>query len=303
MRIVVSGGTGVIGRAAVPALLAAGHDVVLLARSERNVLRARSWGAEAVAGDLFDADSLAVAYQGADAVVNLATHVPVGRAAAWPGAWREHDRLRTSGVRAVVEAAQRAGVRHVVQESVSFVYADAGEEWITEESPVEITAATEPAAVGETHVQAFARGGHTGVVLRFGTIVGDDPATRDRLHAAARGRPVGLGRPEMWTHLVHTDDLGSAVVAALQAPSGVYNVGASPVRQGDVVAAFASHVGAARGTFLGPVLRRVVGSRIEPFTRSQRVCSEHFSSRTGWRPTRPVFGPDWFDAVVLEGSR
>lgn len=303
MRIVVSGGTGVIGRAAVPALLAAGHDVVVLARSEQNVQQVRAEGALAVRGDLFDAASLAAAYDGADAVVNLATHVPVGRAAAWPGAWREHDRLRTQGVRAVVEAAQRAGVRRVVQESVSFVYADAGEDWITEDSPVEITPATEPAAVAEAHVQSFTRAGHTGVVLRLGTIVGDDPSTRSRLHAAAHGRAVGPGRAELWTHLIHTDDLGTAVVAALQAPSGVYNVGAQPVRQGEMVDAFAASVGAGRGSFLGPVLRRMVRARIEPFMRSQRVCSEHFVARTGWRPTRPVFGADWLEAVVLEGTR
>lgn len=302
MRIVVSGGTGVIGRAAVPALLAAGHDVVVLARSEANERRAAALGAGSVRGDLFEPASLAAAYAGADAVVNLATHVPVGRAAAWPGGWREHDRLRTEGVRRVVAAAEQAGVRRVLQESVSFLYADAGEDWITEESPLEITSATEPAAVGEAHVQGFVRDGRTGVVLRFGSILGDDAMTRSRLHAVAHGRPIGLGRPECWTHVVHTDDLGTAVVAALQAPSGVYNVGAAPVRQSDVVAGFARHVGARRGTFLGPVLRRVVGARIEPFSRSQRVCSEHFSAQTGWRPTRPAFGPEWFDAVVLEDA-
>lgn len=298
----MSGGTGVIGRAAVPALVTAGHDVVVLARSEANERLARALDATPVRGDLFDAASLEAAYAGADAVVNLATHVPVGRAAAWPGGWREHDRLRTTGVRNVVAAAERAGVRRVVQEGVSFVYADAGEDWITEESAVEITSATEPAAVGEAHVQGFVGEGRAGVVLRLGGIVGDDAMTRSRLHAAAHGRPIGLGRPDCWTHVVHTDDLGSAVVAALQAPSGVYNVGAEPVRQRDLVAGFAEHVGARRGVFLGPVLRRVVGSRIEPFGRSQRVCSEHFAAQTGWRPTRPWFGPDWFDAIVLEDA-
>ncbi|MGN6250372.1 MAG: NAD-dependent epimerase/dehydratase family protein [Marmoricola sp.] len=302
MRIVVSGGTGVIGRAAVPALVAAGHEVVLLARSAANAAAAEAMGAAVVSGDLFDPDDLAAAYDGAHAVVNLATHVPVGRAAAWPGGWREHDRLRTLGVQRVVEAADRVGVRRVVQEGVSFVYADAGEEWITEDSALEITSATEPAAVGEAHVQRFAREDRTGVVLRLGSIIGDDPMTRARLRSVVHGRPIGLGRPQCWTHVVHTDDLGSAVVAALQASSGVYNVGAEPVRQRDVVAGFAARAGARRATFLGPVLRRVVGVRVEPFGRSQRVSSARFTASTGWRPTRPVFGPDWFDAVVLEDA-
>lgn len=300
MKVFVAGATGVVGWRAVRELVAAGHEVTGVARTDGKARRVRALGATPVRVDLFDAAAITAAVAGHDAVVNLATHVPVGRAAVWPGGWREHDRLRTHGVRRVVEAADRAGVRRVVQEGVSFLYADAGEDWITEESPVEITSATEPAAVGEAHVQGFARKGRAGVVLRFGGIVGDDAMTRSRLHAAAHGRPIGLGRPGCWTHVVHTDDLGSAVVAALQAPSGVYNVGAQPVRQRDLVAAFAEQVGARRGRFLGPVLRRVVGSRIEPFSRSQRISSDHFAAQTGWRPSRGVFGRDWFDAVVLE---
>ena len=52
--------------------------------------------------------------------------------------------LRTTGVANVVEAARTAGVRRVVQESVSMLYADQGDEWITEQSPVDITPMTEP---------------------------------------------------------------------------------------------------------------------------------------------------------------
>ena len=34
--------------------------------------------------------------------------------------------------------------------------------------------------------------------------------------------------------MIHTDDLGGAVLAALHAPSGVYNVGAEPVQRHDL---------------------------------------------------------------------
>src|SRR5690606_18682118 len=155
-----------------------------------------------------------------------------------PGAWRGNDRLRTEGSRRVVAAARNAGVRRVVQESVSFLYADRGDAWVTESASLGITRATEPAAVAEAHVQDYCCGSRTGVVLRFGLIVGDDPMTRWQLRAARRGRPIGLGRPDGWLHPVHTDELGPAVLAALSAPSGVYNVGAEPVRRSDYVAAF-----------------------------------------------------------------
>lgn len=299
----MSGGTGVIGRAAVPALIALGHDVVVLTRSEANRDRAIAWGAAAVAADLFDVDSLVRAYEGADAVVNLATHIPVGYSAVRPGAWRRNDALRTHGSGNVVAAARRAEVGRVVQESISLVYADGGDTWITEDDAVAITTVTEPVAVAESHVQDFTRDGGAGVVLRFGTIVGDDGTTRFLLRAAGHGRPVGWGRPAGWVHPIHTDDLGSAVAAALAAPAGVYNVGAEPVLRQDLVAAYAARAGVDEAAFAGPLLRRLAGPRLEPLMRSLRVSSELFSSQTGWRPVRPVFSAAWFDAEPrLEGA-
>lgn len=298
----MSGGTGVIGRTAVRSLLAAGHEVDVLSRSAANDQVIEGLGARPRPGNLFDATSLQELYAGADAVVNLATHIPVGYAAVWPNAWRRNDQLRTTAVRNVVTAARAAGVRRVVQESVSFVYADHGDAWITEKDPIEITPATEPAAVGESHVLDFASSSRAGVVLRFGTIVGDDDLTRFWLRAAASGRPVGIGRPDQWSHLVHTDDLGPAVVAALHAPNGVYNVGAAPVLRGELVDGYAKAAGVDGAAFMGPVLRRLAGPRVEPMMRSLRICSDHFSAQTGWTPLRPTFDPAWFDAAELPAA-
>ena len=302
VRVVVSGGTGVIGRAAVRSLLAAGHDVDVLSRSAENTELIDILGARPRPADLFDVLSLEAAYAGADAVVNLASHVPIGYAAAWPTAWRQNDALRTEAVANVVAAARTAGVRRVVQQSVSYLYADKGDSWIQEHDPIEITPATEPPAVGESHVLDFGSSSRSGVVLRFGTIVGDDPMTRFMLKAAANKRPVGIGRPDQWSHLVHTDDLGSAIVASLHAPRGVYNVGADPVLRSEVVDGYAKAVGADSGAFMGPVLRRLAGPRIEPLTRSLRVSSDHFSAQTGWTPRRPTFDPAWFDAADLPAA-
>jgi nucleoside-diphosphate-sugar epimerase len=298
----VSGGTGVIGRAAVRSLLTAGHDVDVLSRSPENTAVIDGLGARPRPGDLFDVTSLERLYEGADVVVNLASHVPVGYAALWPTAWRRNDALRTTAVANVVAAATTAGVRRVIQESVSYLYADHGDAWITEQDSIEITPVTEPSAVGESHVLAFGSSSRSGVVLRFGAIVGDTELTRFWLKAAANRRPVGVGRPDQWSHLVHTDDLGSAVVAALHAPRGAYNVGAEPVLRGELVDGYAKAVGADTGTFMGPVLRRLAGPRIEPLTRSLRVSSGHFAAQTGWRPTRPTFDPAWFDAAELPAA-
>ncbi len=235
-------------------------------------------------------------FDGADAVCNFATHVPVGLTALRPTAWRVNDRLRTDGVRRVVAAAHEAGVRRVVQESVSFLYADQGDEWVTEDSPVEITRATEPASVGESHVQGYACGSRAGVVLRFGTIIGDDPMTRFQLRLLRHGHAIGLGHPEGWAHVVHIDDLGPAVLAALGAPTGVYNVGAEPVRRVEMVAGFSAAAGRESIDFMGPLLQRMGGVRLEPLTRSLRVSSDRFTAATGWSPFRAKLDSTWFEA-------
>lgn len=300
MRVVVTGGTGVLGRAAVPSLLRAGHEVTVVCRRPDNVAVVEQLGATPVTASIFDVDALTGAFAGADAAVNLATHVPVGYRGMLERSWRRHDQLHAQGSAAVVAAARNAGVRRVVQESVTSVYADQGDDWINESSPVMITRAVDPTAVAEAHVQGYTCGSRAGVVLRFGQVMGDDPITRYWLRAAAHRRPVGIGRPDAWTHLIHTDDIGSAVVAALVAPAGTYNVGAAPVRKAELVAAFAERAGVDEVGFLGPVLRRMAGHRLEPVSRSLRVCSDHFSAQTGWRPTRARVDAGWLTDVALE---
>ncbi|MGN6130730.1 MAG: NAD-dependent epimerase/dehydratase family protein [Nocardioidaceae bacterium] len=300
MRVAVTGATGVIGTSVVPALVAAGHDVVGLARTPEKAEMLQGLGAAAVVSTLTDHDGLLAMFADADAVANFATHVPVGLAALWPARWRTHDRLRTEGVRRVLAAAREAGVRRVVQESVSFLYAPQGDDWITEASPLEITPATEPASVGESQVQDYACGSRTGVVLRLGRIVGDDALTRFELRAARAGRPVGVGSPEAWAHVVHADDLGPAVLAALHAPSGVYNVGAEPVRRRDLAQGFAEAAGRESIGFMGPIMRRLGGHRLEPLARSLRVSSDAFTASTGWTPVHGSFDAGWLD--VLAGT-
>ena len=298
MRVAVTGATGVIGTSAVRALVAAGHDVVALARTPEKADRVRALGAAPVVTGLGDHDGLVGLFEGADGVCNFATSIPVGYAGVLPGAWRTNDRLRIDGVRRVVAAARDAGVRRIVQESISFLYADHGDDWVTESSPLDITPATEPATVAEAQVQEYRCDSRVGVVLRFGLIVGDDAMTRWQLRSAARGRPIGMGHPEGWLHPVHTHDLGPAVVAALTAPSGVYNVGAEPVQRGDYVQAYAHAVGRDSLGFLGPMLSKLAGSRAEPLARSLRVSSDHFTASTGWSPQHVKFDSTWFDAVT-----
>src|SRR5260370_37449325 len=69
-RVMVTGGTGVLGRAVVPRLLADGHQVTVLTRRPAAQVPG---GACRVAGDLTRRDGLDAAVTGAEVVVHLAT--------------------------------------------------------------------------------------------------------------------------------------------------------------------------------------------------------------------------------------
>jgi nucleoside-diphosphate-sugar epimerase len=299
VKVFLTGATGVMGRHAAQALRAAGHAVGGLARTPEKARQLSAAGVRPVIASLFDPEALAEAFAGYDAVCNLATRIPVGLSGGLPGAWRSNDRIRTHGSRAVAQAAKQAGVLRLVQESVSFLYSDGGDEWLDEQSPLMVTRATEPAAEAETSAAAFACAHRVAVVLRFGNIVGDDPLTRWRLARARCGQSFGIGDPSCWTHLVHPHDVGTAVVAALHAPGGVYNVGAEPVQRSAFVEAFAAAAGHERAAYLSRMLVRLGGERLEPMTRSHRISSERFGARTGWVPVHSTFSAGWLEDALV----
>jgi nucleoside-diphosphate-sugar epimerase len=298
VRVFVTGATGALGRSAIKALTADGHDVTGLARSPEKAAVIRALGADVRYAQLFDPEQMSDAMQGFDAVCNLVTHVPVGRTGMRRSAWRVSDRLREEGSRVVAAAAKGAGVRRLVQESVSLLYADGGDEWLSEDSPLCVTSAVEPSAVAEANAAGFESASHTYVILRFGQLVGDDKMTRWRLTQARLGRAVGLGEPHGWVHVVHPDDAGIAVAAALTTPGGVYNVGAEPARRDELVRVFGEVVGQPDIGFMPRLAVRVAGERLEPLTRSHRVSSDKLHEATGWKPVHHVLDPSWLSEVA-----
>lgn len=272
----ITGSTGVIGRRAVRELLAAGYSVTGVTRSARGRERLQSLGARAAEGDVFDEASLHRAFAGADAVVNVLTHVPSPARMADPSAWEENDRLRAEASAAIARAAQAAGVQRLVQESIAFVYADGGDAWLDEDAPVVGGGvATAPLTAERNARELF--DGDT-VVLRFGLFIGpDSESTQAALQAARGGASIAPGRPGAYRPTLWLDDAAAAIAAALRAPAGTYNVAdTDPVTNAEIDAALAAAVGVKA--------LRPRPPQEGPLARSQRVSNRRLRDATGWAP-------------------
>ena len=291
MRVLVIGSTGVIGRDAVPLLVAAGHKVTGLARNPDRAGVIEGQGIDAVVGDLFSAESMASALTGQEAVLNLATRIPATPKAMLRG-MKENDRIRRDGSAALVEAALASDdVRVIVQEGISFVYADGGDSLLTEDAAVDAVGPTRSSLDAHAAVAGFAATGRTGVRLRISAMIGDEPFGH-LLPRLARWRvPVMYGDPRGWFTAIRPSDAAAGVVAALGAPSGVYNVGASPVRKSEFAAVVAAVAGVRRARIMSD--RFLVG-QFKTLGRSQRVDSSRLTHATGWRPAHPSFEAGWF---------
>jgi nucleoside-diphosphate-sugar epimerase len=287
--IFVAGATGVVGRRAVRLLVEAGHQVAGVARSDEKAALLESIGARPVRVDLFDAAAVkdAVAGVRSEVVVNLATHIPRAAKGALPGAWAENDRVRREVSRNLMDAALAAGASRYVQESITFGYADAGDRWITEADPY---TRREYASVhvAEANAHRFTEAGGIGVVLRFGMFYDAGSHTvRDLVRGLSSGRLLLPGAAGAYASFVATDDAAAAVVAALDAPAGTYNVvDDEPLTRAEIARIASTAVG--RPVKLLPSLvgrAMATKAEAEPLSRSQRVSNAAFKGATGWSPT------------------
>lgn len=292
MRVAVAGATGVLGRAAMPALRAAGHEV-------RGFARAPGDAGDVIAVDLLDRDrviSFARDWR-PEAIVHLATAIPkeTGRGDV-ATAFAATNRLRTDGTRILVDAAVAAGGARLIAQSIAFVNV-AGDGPAAEDVPLRsdpadpLTAAAAP--IAELERLTLEAGG---TVLRFGQLYG--PGTMFAADGsigrmAARGRMPILhrhGRSSTFSFLA-ADDSAGAVVAALTGDArGVFNVvddEPAPVDEWLPVLA------AARG---GPRPRRLPAWLARPMAGAYGVAfmtdlrgatNAKAKAGLGWRPAIP----------------
>ena len=280
MRVFVAGATGVIGRALVPRLLDAGHDVVGMSKDQSQSERLRTLGARAIVVDVFDRAGViaAVASEKPHAVIDELTSLGKADYAAT-------IRIRDEGTRNLVDAATAAGADRFVAQSYCF-YAP-GPELATEDDALDVTSGAYAGSVaGVTALERQVREMPNSVLLRYGTLYG--PGTW-----YAPGGPVAeqLMKGEFVatddvTSFVHVDDAAESAALALEWPKGTYNiVDDDPVPTSVWASMLASLVGA-------PPPRT---KPTTPATR-QRGVSNAKARGLGWRPIHP----NWREELTSE---
>jgi len=295
MKIFLTGGTGVIGTRALPALVAAGHDVTAVARSEDKATLVRSLGGKPMAVDLFDADAVRVAVVGAEVVINLATSIPSLAKAARGSAWATNERLRREASNHLVDGAVSAGATRYIQESIAFPYLDHADQWIDEDHPVDHIGPFSGARDAEAAAARFAEHGGAGVVLRFGQFYAPDASHTATFNAAVRRRinPF-VGDPAAYSSFIHAEDAGSAVVAALRAPTGIYNVADDePVSRAEAGEIVAAALGVKPPHALPKIVRAATPPTGKLLMRSLRVSNRRFKDATGWQPSHSSIRGSW----------
>lgn len=292
MIVFVTGATGALGQPTVAHLLAAGHEVRALAPTPKSAARIQDAGAKPVEGNLYKPSTWRDALTGADAVMHLATSIPPARRARRRGAWSANNRLRADGTRLLVTGALALGVPRVIYPSVTMLYTDGQDRWLaagTEGTVLQPTWILESTVTAERQVQRFTDGGGTGVVLRLGNLYGPHSGSPSPVLAGAqRGVSMFLGRPEAYQALLWDEDAAAALVAALEAPTGVYDVvDDEPLTRAELAEELSSVVGRPVKVLSVWFSRGLLRAGAAHMLRSQRVRHTRFTEATGWTPTVP----------------
>jgi nucleoside-diphosphate-sugar epimerase len=300
MRVFVAGASGAIGRPLVPKLVAAGHAVTGMTRSDAKAEDVRAAGARAAVVDVFDRDALGAAFTQAapEVVIHQLTALPDRLNFRKLDTYADTNRVRTEGTRNLLDAARAVGARRFVSQSIAFAYRPDGDGLKTEEDPLLDTApgvfGSGVTALREMEEMVLGSDGLDGLVLRYGFFYGpgtyygkDGSTTKD---VRRRRMPV-VGSGTGVFSFVHVDDAADATVAAVErgAP-GVYNVADDdPAPMSEWVSAFAQAAGAKPPRRVPVWLAKLVGGReVTALALELRGVSNQKAKRElAWEPAWP----------------
>jgi nucleoside-diphosphate-sugar epimerase len=237
MKVLVAGATGALGKQLVPRLVADGHEVTGMTRSEPKREAIHAMGAEAVVADALDPDAVA------RAVAEAEPEVIVHELTALSGSldlrrWDRHfaptNRLRTEATDHLLAAGRAVGIRRFVAQSYAgWPFARTGGPVKSENDPLDPRPADAMRATLDAirYLEDAVTGADwvDGLVLRYGGFYGPGtsfgPEGGEQIELL-RGRkfPVVGDGSGVWS-FVHIEDAAEATAAAVtRGRPGIYNI-------------------------------------------------------------------------------
>lgn len=232
MKILIAGGTGAIGRPLTAQLLAKGHALVALTRSQEKAQALLEQGIEPAIVDVFDADALkkVVGRARPDVVIEQLTALPGHYTReAMNAATTSNTRLRLQGGANVLAAAHAAGVRRYLRQSIAF-WAVPGAGLADEATPLAFDASPAVAAdarvVTELEHRLLENRDIEGIALRYGFFYGPGTWFNSDGDVAEQVRqqqfPIVGDGEGVWSWLHIEDAAMATVLAAEQGHPGIY---------------------------------------------------------------------------------
>jgi 2-alkyl-3-oxoalkanoate reductase len=303
MRVLVAGATGAIGRPLVPALVAAGHEVIATTRSPARQAGLAAAGAQPVILDGLDALAVgeAVAKAEPEVIIHEMTAIPASISLRhFDASFAATNALRTRGTDYLLAAASAAGVRRFIAQGYAGYYARAGGPVKTEADPLDPeppAGQRETVAAGRHTEQAVLSAPLEGIVLRYGSLYG--PGASEPTVALIRRRqfPVIGAGTGIWSFL-HVADAATATVAAVsRAEPGIYNVtDDEPAAVAEWLPEVAAILGAPPPRRLPAWLGRLVAGEtgLAAMTTLRGAANAKARRELGWQPA----WPSWRDGFA-----
>ena len=304
IRILVSGGTGLIGNILVKALISQGNQITILSRrvgTELTKIQGVTW----IHGDLrhpIEASSLA----GMDTLYHLASELsnPV-----------EMEAVNVQGTANLLTAATKAGVRRWIQLSSIGVYGPPRSLLVTEGTTPEPANEYERTKLASDRLveEVCRRSNMEHVILRPSNVIGAEMKNGSffaLVKAVSRGRYFFIGPRGAIATYVHVEDVVRALVACQKAPmGGVYNL-SSDCTWEVLIERIAAVLGIRSPRLRIPALplRLVIGAleehmrlpltsgRLSSLTNRSRYSSDRIVQELGFAFAKPM--PEGIEDVV-----
>ncbi|HZD02057.1 MAG TPA: NAD(P)-dependent oxidoreductase [Actinomycetes bacterium] len=301
MRVFVAGATGAFGKQLVPRLVAAGHEVHGMTRSESKQAMLDELGAVSVVADAFDPDQVAEAVGRArpEVIVHQLTAIGAVDPRHFDRDFALTNRLRTEGTDHLLSAGQAVGVRRFVAQSYgAWWYVRTGGPVKSEEDPLDPTPAREMretmAAIRHLEQAVLGARWTEGIVLRYGGFYGPGtsmaPGGEQFELVRRRKFPLVGDGGGVWS-FIHIADAAEATVAAVAHGSrGVYNVvDDDPAPVAEWLPALAQTLGAKKPMRVPQLVGRLFAGEagVVMMTDARGASNAKAKRELGWRPAHP----------------